>query len=170
MPNRYAEERFKKGKLTALLALLGALWEEKLPQERGHYFKTGQIEKFFDRDTPLQPRTLLEVLRDAEVPHDNNWRFRPLAIYEHLQELQDLRWQYLGGRLELVPLEQDTGPEVEETGKVGEETALGDGEVQGDEVATESRSSPSETTDSPRLKQGRMTLQNQKDKVVFIMI
>ena len=152
MPNHYAEERFKEGKLAALWALLNALWEEKLPQERGHYFKTGQIEKFFDRDTPLQPRTLLAVLRDAEVPHDNNWRFRPLAIYEHLPQLEGLHWHYHGDRRpKYVPAEQKTGPEVEETGKVEVETAQGDGEAKGDEAVAESRSGPSETWDKPEV-------------------
>ena len=47
MPNPYAEDRFREGKCEAAIALLIALEKEKLPRERGHFFKTGRIEKLF---------------------------------------------------------------------------------------------------------------------------
>ncbi len=119
MPNPYAQERFMDGKLMALWPLIRALEAEKLPRERGHFFKTGQIEKYLDLESPLQPRTLLAVLRDAKVPHDDNCRFRPLAIYEGLEALRDLPRQYLFGPLpDQAPVVRKVDPGVEETGNL----------------------------------------------------
>ena len=154
MPNRYAEEHFKRGKIVAVLALLRALEEEKLPRERGHSFKAGQIEKYLD--LPLQPRTLLAVLRDADVPHDNNCRFLPWLIYDHLPSLRLLPQGYLRGPLpNLLQVEQEGGPEVEETGNMEDAAAQGGGEVKGDEATAAGRSSPSETGDKAEVEPGQ---------------
>ena len=118
MPNPYAEKRFNEGKFKAAIALMIALEKEKLPRERGHFFKTGKIEKYLDLDSPLQPRTLLAVLRDAKVPHDDNCRFRPLAIYEGLENLRPLPHQYLfGPPPDQAPVVRKVDPGVEETGE-----------------------------------------------------
>ena len=129
MPNRYAEERFREGKCMAAIALIKALEKEKLPRERGHFFKTGRIETYLDLDSPLQPRALLAVLRDAKVPHDNNCRFRPLAIYEGLEDLRPLPHQYLfGPPPDQAPVVRKVDPGVEETGNLeGEAVSSGSG-------------------------------------------
>ena len=156
MPNRYAEKRFNEGKFKAAFALMIALEEEKLPRERGHFFKTGQIEKYLDLDSPLQPRTLLAVLRDAKVPHDDNCRFRPLAIYEGLENLRPLPHQYLFGPLPgQAPVVRKVDPEVEETGEVEEETGQAGGVERVDGTAAETGSGPSETKDKPEVEPGQ---------------
>ena len=168
MPNRYAQERFMDGKLMALWPLIRALEAEKLPRERGHFFKTGQIEKYLDLDSPLQPRTLLAVLRDAKVPHDNNCRFRPLAIYEGLKALRDLPRQYLFGPLPgQAPVVRKVDPGVEETGNLEGETGQEGREEKGDEAVAETRSGPPETRDWPEVEpgQGAVAGPKRKDRV-----
>ena len=156
MPNRYAEKRFMHGKLTALWPLIKALEAEKLPRERGHFFKTGRIEKYLDLESPLQPRTLLAVLRDAKVPHDNNCRFRPLAIYEGLEALRDLPRQYLWGPLpDQAPAPRKVDPGVEEPGDVEGENVQGGGDVTGDGTTAETRNDPSEATSKPEVEPGQ---------------
>ncbi len=155
MPNRYAEASFRHGKLQALIALVDALDEEKLPRERGKSFKAGGIEQFFDLDSPLQPRALLTVLREAGVPHDNNWRFRPLVIYENLPHLRNLHRQYIGGiRIMSLQVDQETDSEVEETGAVEEETSMDEKEENGDQVVAEAQGGPSEARNKPRVPPG----------------
>ena len=156
MPNRYAKDRFEDGKSTALWALIQALEEEKLPRERGYFLKTGQIEKYLDLESPLQPRTLLAVLRDAKVPHDNNWRFRPLAIYERLPNLWDLPRQYFRGELPDSPqVNEEAAPGMEETGNGEEETGQGRGEERVAEAGAETRIGPPETKDKPEVETGQ---------------
>ena len=166
MPNRYAEERFREGKCEAAIALMKALEKEKLPRERGHFFKTGRIEKYLDLDSPLQPRTLLAVLRDAKVPHDDNCRFRPLAIYEGLENLRPLPHQYLFGPLPgQAPVVRKVDPEVEETGEVEEETGQAGGVERVDGTAAETGSGPSETRDKPEVEPGQGAVAGPERKV-----
>ena len=120
MPNTYAARRFREGKFTALSHLMRVLEAEELPRERGHSFKAGQVEKYLGLESPLQPRTLLAVLRDAKVPHDNNCRFLPWMIYDYLPAFRKLHREYrsdLG--MKLPQAKQETGPGAEETGTFG---------------------------------------------------
>ena len=168
MPNPYAEKRFREGKCEAAIALLIALEQEKLPRERGHFFKTGKIEKYLDLDSPLQPRTLLAVLRDAKVPHDDNCRFRPLAIYEGLEALRPLPHQYLFGPLpDQAPVVRKVDPKVEETGNLEGETGQEGREERVDGTAAETRSGPPETRDWPEVEpgQGAVAGPKRKDRV-----
>ena len=170
MPNRYAEERFREGKCMAAIALIKALEKEKLPRERGHFFKTGRIEKYLDLDSPLQPRALLAVLRDAKVPHDDNCRFRPLAIYEGLENLRPLPHQYLfGPPPDQAPVVRKVDPGMEEPGNLeGEEETGQEGGVESvDGTAAETGSGPSETRDRPEVEpgQGAVAEPDRKDRV-----
>ena len=156
MPNRYAEERFREGKCMAAIALIKALEKEKLPRERGHFFKTGRIETYLDLDSPLQPRALLAVLRDAKVPHDNNCRFRPLAIYEGLEDLRPLPHQYLfGPPPDQAPVVRKVDPGMEEPGDVEGENVQGGGDVTADGTAAETRIDPFEATSKPEVEPGQ---------------
>jgi hypothetical protein len=169
MPNSYAEKHFRQGKLRALVNLISALQDEELPRERGHSFKAGQVEKYLDLDSPLRPRTLLAVLREAEVPHDNNCRFLPWMIYDYLPALLTLHREYVAGLGVKPPLvERETGPGAEETGTVGEETGQEGREEKGDEAVAETGSGPSETRDKPEVEpgQGAVAVPRRRDRVV----
>ena len=168
MPNTYAARRFREGKFTALSHLMRVLEAEELPRERGHSFKAGQVEKYLGLESPLQPRTLLTVLRDAKVPHDNNCRFLPWMIYDYLPAFRKLHREYrsdLG--MKLPQAKQETGPGAEETGNLEEETGQEGGEVRGDEAAAETRSGPPETRDKPEVEpgQGAVAGPDRKDRV-----
>ena len=168
MPNPYAEKRFREGKCMAAIALIKALEKEKLPRERGHFFKTGRIEKYLDLESPLQPRTLLAVLRDAKVPHDDNCRFRPLAIYEGLENLRPLPHQYLfGPPPDQAPVVRKVDPKVEEPGDVEGENGQEGGVERVDEAVAESGSGPPETMDKPEVEpgQGAVAVPRRRDRV-----
>ena len=155
MPNTYAEKRFREGKLRALVQLITALDEEKLPRERGHSFKAGQVQKYLDLDSPLQPRTLLTVLREAGVPHDNNCRFLPWMIYDYLPALRKLYREYISDLQPTWPqVKLVRGPAAEETGIGEEETGQEGWEEKGDEAVGETRSGPSETRTKPEVEPG----------------
>ena len=95
MPNEQQQRVFRQAKLNALLALIEALDKEYLPSAPSLQMKTGAIEECLDQSfRPLQSRALLTVLREADIPHDSNYRFLPWAIYYHLPQLEKLAREY----------------------------------------------------------------------------
>jgi hypothetical protein len=89
MPNDYRKKIFNRAKLEAVVQLFDPLEEERIPKGPGHSLTTGQIAAYFAPDTPpLQPRSLLAVLRDAGVPHDSRNRFLTWQIYSHREDLE----------------------------------------------------------------------------------
>ena len=96
MPNAYQQRTFKQAKIRTIRALLIALEEEKIPNTTGYSLTTGQIADYFDDHyLPLQPRSLLAVLREAGIPHDSRNRFLTWQIYSHKEDLEALHKGYL---------------------------------------------------------------------------
>ncbi len=96
MPNAYQQRTFKRSKIRTIRALLIALEEEKIPNTTGYSLTTGQIADYFPKDDlPLQPRSLLAVLREAGIPHDSRNRFLTWQIYSHEEDLEALHDEYL---------------------------------------------------------------------------
>ena len=97
MANTAQIEQKERNKTRALIALLGCLDDESLP--RSGSLTSGRIaEHFEDGSLPLQPRVLLEVLREAEIPHDSHNRFLPRTIYEGKKVLYEMYLERTGGR------------------------------------------------------------------------
>ncbi len=97
MPNKQQQKGFRQAKINALLALLEALNEEFLPSAPGLQMKTGAIGEYLDQSyRPLQPRALLTILREADIPHDSLYRFLRWAIYDQLHQLKRLGREYTG--------------------------------------------------------------------------
>ena len=116
MPNKQQQKVFRQAKINALLALIDALEEECLPSAPGLQMKTGAIEEYLDQSyRPLQPRALLTVLREADIPHDSNYRFLPWAIYDHRPQLKKLAREYIGApRLKFTRAPAENAEAVQE--------------------------------------------------------
>ena len=96
MPNAYQQKMFNEAKLGVVILLLQALDEERIPKDPGYSLTTGQIAAYFDPDyLPLQPRSLLAVLRDAHIPHDSRNRFLTWQLYSHRDVLDRVHEGYL---------------------------------------------------------------------------
>ena len=104
MVTSYREETFQRGRRDALGALVDALKEERIPVRSRYGLTTGKIEEYLDDIyLPLQPRTLLSVLREVGVPHDTKYRFLTWALYAHQEQLQELYERWLGERMQPLP-------------------------------------------------------------------
>ena len=111
------------------------------------------------------------MLREAEVPHDNNCRFLPWMIYDYLPALLKLHREYVAGLCVKPPqVERETGPGAEETGTVEEETGQEGGVERVDEAEAETRSGPPETRDKPEVEpgQGAVPGPGRRDRVVHV--
>ena len=96
MPNAYQQRTFKRAKIRTLFGLLIALEEEKIPNTTGYSLTTGKIEPYFDDHyLPLQPRSLLAVLRETGIPHDSRNRFLTWQLYSYKEALEALHKGYL---------------------------------------------------------------------------
>ena len=124
MPNDYQKKIFNQAKLKAVIQLFVALDEERIPKDPGHSLTTGQIAAYFDDEyLPLQPRSLLEVLRDAHIPHDSRNRFLTWQLYSHREPLDVLHVEYLREEgLDLSELRPNADVKAEE----GESEAAGE--------------------------------------------
>ena len=90
------------------------------------------------------------------VPHDNNRRFLPWMIYEHLPQLRRLPRQYVRGTVaNQIRVEREVGLGTEETGNLERENVQGGGDVTGDGTAAKTRRSPSEAIDKPEVESGQ---------------
>ena len=99
MANVHQQEAFRDSKITALMGLREALKSEVLPNPAGLQLTSGKIEEYLpDRFRPIQPRAILTVLREAGVPHDSNNRFLAWALHSHLEEIDELFFEYTGLR------------------------------------------------------------------------
>ena len=100
----YRARVFRTGQINALAALLDALKEERVPVRGTRSITTGLIEQYLDDCyLPLQPRTLLSVLREIEVPHDAQRRFLPWVLYEHQEPMQVLYERWMSERMAPPP-------------------------------------------------------------------
>ena len=96
MPNAYQQRTFKQAKIRTLFGLLIALEDEKIPNTTGYSLTTGKIADYFDDHyLPLQPRSLLAVLREAGIPHDSRNRFLTWQLYSYKEDLETLHKGYL---------------------------------------------------------------------------
>ena len=97
MPNAYQQRKFREAKINALFGLLYALDEGDIPDKTGYSWTTGQIaERFDDMFLPVHPRSLLAVLREADIPHDSRNRFLTWVIHSNRDELAKLHREYIG--------------------------------------------------------------------------
>ena len=120
MPNTYAARRFREGKFTALSHLMRVLEAGGTAPGAGAFLQGRTGREISGPGVAPAARTLLTVLRDAKVPHDNNCRFLPWMIYDYLPAFRKLHREYrsdLG--MKLPQAKQETGPGAEETGTVG---------------------------------------------------
>ena len=124
MPNDYQKKIFNQAKLKAVIQLFCSFRRGKDPKDPGHSLTTGQIAAYFDDEyLPLQPRSLLEVLRDAHIPHDSRNRFLTWQLYSHREPLDVLHVEYLREEgLDLSELRPNADVKAEE----GESEAAGE--------------------------------------------
>ncbi len=95
MANVHQQDAFRASKIEALMGLRQALRDQVLPDRAGLQLTSGKIEEYLpERLRPIQPRAILAVLREAGVPHDSNNRFLAWAIHSHLEQIDDLYFEY----------------------------------------------------------------------------
>ena len=122
MPDDYRARTFRSAQIVALDGLLDALREERIPVHAPRGLTTGKIAEYLDeRYLPLQPRTMLSVLREVGVPHDSKHRFLTWNLYAHQDQLQELSERWFYERVTPLPFElkvegsrqSDTGDDPE---------------------------------------------------------
>ena len=104
MPNVHQQDAFRASKIAALRGLREALRNEVLPNRAGLQLTSGKIEEYFPEQLrPIQPRAILTVLREADVPHDSNNRFLAWTLHSHLEAIDDLFFEYTGLKRVIMP-------------------------------------------------------------------
>ena len=94
--NIHQDKQMEQAKTRALMGLLDALAEERIPPRAGS-LQTGKIESYFDDEfRPVRRRALLNVLRDAGIPHDTAYRFVAHDFYDLYPQLHTLYRERIG--------------------------------------------------------------------------
>ena len=115
--NARQQQLFHEEKQKALLGLLEALGSERIPNKGGLKLRTGGIIKCFDESfLPMRTQPLLEVLYEAQVPHNKSIQFTARVLHNYKEQLSASYRDLVGAseiKLNLLPDLPQVEPESE---------------------------------------------------------